>query len=51
VQSRPADTSSTGISTKDSGSGKSHLAVLLAERWFDAGDTLPVIDPEGDHSA
>ena len=32
-----------------SGSGKSYLAGLLAERWLDAGYTVLVVDPEGDH--
>jgi hydroxymethylpyrimidine pyrophosphatase-like HAD family hydrolase len=35
--------------TGDSGSGKSYLAGLLAERWMDAGYSVLVIDPEGDH--
>lgn len=34
----------------DSGTGKSYLAGLLVERWTDAGYTVLVIDPEGDHS-
>jgi len=34
-----------------SGSGKSHLTGLLVERWIDAGYTVLVIDPEGDHAA
>jgi hydroxymethylpyrimidine pyrophosphatase-like HAD family hydrolase len=33
----------------DTGRGKSYLAGLLAERWIDAGYTVLVIDPEGDH--
>jgi hydroxymethylpyrimidine pyrophosphatase-like HAD family hydrolase len=33
----------------DTGSGKSYLAGLLAERWIDAGYSVLVIDPEGDH--
>ncbi len=33
-----------------SGSGKSYFAGLLAERWLDAGYTLLVVDPEGDHA-
>jgi len=33
----------------DTGSGKSYLAGLLAERWVDAGYSVLVIDPEGDH--
>jgi len=32
------------------GSGKSYLAGLLAERWIDAGYAVLVIDPEGDHA-
>lgn len=35
--------------TGDSGAGKSYLAGLLAERWMDAGYSVLVIDPEGDH--
>lgn len=31
------------------GSGKSYLVGLLAERWIDAGYSVLVIDPEGDH--
>ena len=34
----------------ESGSGKSWLAGLLAERWLDAGYTVLVVDPEGDHA-
>ncbi|WP_407344965.1 HAD hydrolase family protein [Pengzhenrongella phosphoraccumulans] len=34
----------------DSGTGKSYLAGMLVERWTDAGYTVLVIDPEGDHS-
>jgi hydroxymethylpyrimidine pyrophosphatase-like HAD family hydrolase len=34
-----------------SGAGKSHLAGLLVERWREAGYTVLVIDPEGDHVA
>lgn len=33
----------------DTGAGKSYLAGLLAERWIDAGYTVLIIDPEGDH--
>ncbi len=33
----------------DTGSGKSYLAGLLAERWIDAGYAVLVLDPEGDH--
>src|SRR6266545_7342019 len=33
----------------DAGSGASHLAGLLAERWIDAGYAVLVLDPEGDH--
>ena len=33
----------------DTGSGKSYLAGLLAERWIDGGYSVLVIDPEGDH--
>ncbi|MCA1782447.1 MAG: HAD hydrolase family protein [Dermatophilaceae bacterium] len=35
--------------TGESISGKSYLAGLLAERWMDAGYSVLVIDPEGDH--
>lgn len=35
----------------ESGTGKSHLTGLLVERWIDAGYTVLVIDPEGDHSS
>jgi hydroxymethylpyrimidine pyrophosphatase-like HAD family hydrolase len=35
--------------TGPSGSGKSYLAGLLAERWIDAGYSVLVVDPEGDH--
>ena len=35
--------------TGASGSGKSYLAGLLAERWIDAGYSVLVVDPEGDH--
>jgi 3-deoxy-D-manno-octulosonate 8-phosphate phosphatase KdsC-like HAD superfamily phosphatase len=34
----------------DTGAGKSYLAGLLAERWIDAGYSVLVIDPEGDHT-
>ena len=34
----------------DTGTGKSYLAGLLAERWIDAGYSVLVIDPEGDHA-
>ena len=34
----------------DTGAGKSYLAGLLAERWIDAGYSVLVIDPEGDHA-
>lgn len=34
-----------------SGTGKSHLAGLLAERWIAAGYTVLVVDPEGDHES
>lgn len=33
----------------DTGAGKSYLAGLLAERWIDAGYSVLIIDPEGDH--
>jgi hydroxymethylpyrimidine pyrophosphatase-like HAD family hydrolase len=33
------------------GTGKSHLTGLLVERWIEAGYTVLVIDPEGDHAA
>lgn len=33
----------------DTGMGKSYIAGLLAERWIDAGYSVLVIDPEGDH--
>ena len=35
--------------TGESGTGKSYLAGLLAERWMDAGYSVLIIDPEGDH--
>jgi hydroxymethylpyrimidine pyrophosphatase-like HAD family hydrolase/energy-coupling factor transporter ATP-binding protein EcfA2 len=35
--------------TGDSGSGKSHLAGVLVERWIDAGYTALVVDIEGDY--
>jgi hydroxymethylpyrimidine pyrophosphatase-like HAD family hydrolase len=34
----------------DTGAGKSYLAGLLAERWIDAGYSVLIIDPEGDHA-
>ena len=34
----------------DTGTGKSYLAGLLAERWIDAGYSVLIIDPEGDHT-
>lgn len=34
----------------ESGAGKSYLAGLLAERWIDAGYSVLVVDPEGDHA-
>jgi hydroxymethylpyrimidine pyrophosphatase-like HAD family hydrolase len=40
---------SSVLVTGDTGAGKSYLAGLLAERWVDAGYSLLVIDPEGDH--
>ncbi|RYV51845.1 HAD hydrolase family protein [Pengzhenrongella frigida] len=40
----------TVLVTGDSGTGKSYLAGLLVERWTEAGYTVLVIDPEGDHS-
>lgn len=40
----------TVLVTGESGAGKSYLAGLLVERWTDAGYTVLVIDPEGDHS-
>jgi hydroxymethylpyrimidine pyrophosphatase-like HAD family hydrolase len=33
----------------DSGTGRSYLAGLLAERWIDAGYAVLVLDPEGNH--
>ncbi len=36
--------------TGESGSGKSHLAGMLVEQWVDAGYSVLVVDPEGDHS-
>ena len=33
----------------DTGAGKSYLAGMLAERWIDAGYSVLVVDPEGDH--
>jgi hydroxymethylpyrimidine pyrophosphatase-like HAD family hydrolase len=35
--------------TGPSGSGKSYLAGLMAERWIQAGYCVLIIDPEGDH--
>ncbi|HET8560762.1 MAG TPA: HAD-IIB family hydrolase [Marmoricola sp.] len=35
--------------TGDTGAGKSFLAGLLAERWIQAGYSVLVVDPEGDH--
>jgi len=35
--------------TGDTGTGKSYLAGLLAEQWIDAGYSVLIIDPEGDH--
>ncbi|HET8589947.1 MAG TPA: HAD hydrolase family protein [Nakamurella sp.] len=35
----------------ESGHGKSHLTGLLVERWIEAGYTVLVIDPEGDHAS
>ena len=40
---------STVLVTGDTGSGKSYLAGLLAERWVDAGYSIFVVDAEGDH--
>ena len=34
----------------DTGAGKSYLAGLLAERWIEAGYSVLIIDPEGDHA-
>lgn len=34
----------------DTGAGKSYLAGLLAERWIDAGYSVLITDPEGDHA-
>ncbi|OBB86050.1 HAD hydrolase family protein [Mycobacterium sp. 852002-30065_SCH5024008] len=36
--------------TGSTGSGKSYLVGLLAERWISAGYCVLVIDPEGDHA-
>lgn len=36
--------------TGDTGTGKSYLAGLLAERWIAAGYVVLLIDPEGDHT-
>jgi hydroxymethylpyrimidine pyrophosphatase-like HAD family hydrolase len=44
----PASQSSMLV-TGETGSGKSYLAGLLAERWIDAGYSVLVVDPEGDH--
>ena len=33
----------------ETGAGKSYLAGLLAERWIDAGYSVLVVDPQGDH--
>jgi len=33
----------------DTGTGKSYLAGLLAERWIEAGYAVLIVDPEGDH--
>ena len=44
----PASQSSLLV-TGETGSGKSYLAGLLAERWVDAGYSVLLIDPEGDH--
>jgi len=35
--------------TGDSGTGRSYLAGLLAERWIDAGYAVLVLDPKGNH--
>ena len=35
----------------ETGRGKSHLAGLLAERWIEAGYSVLVLHPEGDHTA
>jgi hypothetical protein len=40
---------SSVLVTGETGSGKSYLTGLLAERWVDAGYSLLVVDPEGDH--
>jgi hydroxymethylpyrimidine pyrophosphatase-like HAD family hydrolase len=40
---------SSVLVTGDTASGKSYLAGLLAERWIDAGYSVLVVDPEGDH--
>lgn len=40
---------SSVLVTGDTGSGKSYLTGLLAERWVDAGYSVLVIDAEGDH--
>ncbi|GAB3217442.1 HAD-IIB family hydrolase [Mycolicibacterium hippocampi] len=38
------------VVTGPSGSGKSHVIGLMAERWILAGYSVLVVDPEGDHS-
>jgi hydroxymethylpyrimidine pyrophosphatase-like HAD family hydrolase len=35
--------------TGETGAGKSYFAGLLAEQWIDAGYSVLVVDPEGDH--
>jgi hydroxymethylpyrimidine pyrophosphatase-like HAD family hydrolase len=40
---------SSVLITGETSSGKSYLAGLLAERWIDAGYSVLVVDPEGDH--
>jgi hydroxymethylpyrimidine pyrophosphatase-like HAD family hydrolase len=40
---------SSVLRSGESGSGKSYLAGLLAERWIEAGYSVLVVDPEGDH--
>ncbi|WP_370599211.1 HAD hydrolase family protein [Mycolicibacterium sp. yt] len=35
--------------TGPAGSGKSYLVGLMAERWIEAGYSVIVLDPEGDH--
>ena len=34
----------------ETGAGKSYLAGLLAEQWIEAGYSVVVVDPEGDHT-